>query len=287
MAYPPRIAVRPTMKAPVHYAMGRVFLCLLPVAIICGAVAHADAPLSGDALREAFINERRAMAEERRSLEGQHGGRSSEAYREARMEWRQQNAARIAGLNAMAEQIASESPPPERPPITLEQYEERMPEGLSPALRALMIERFHMRQARTAAALDEPGLSDEQRADRRLAFVESQQERGQRIQTLSRQVAAESAAQPRPEPPPVGAWHPPEGIPEAMRLYMSERHKLRRQAWEYGQTLTDKDPTARQEAVRQWRRERLEPLHALRQQAHEAMRNISGPVTPESGGDSQ
>ncbi len=222
-------------------------------------------------MHEAFMTERRALAEDRRSLDAQYGDRSSEAYQEAQRQWRQQNADRLESVRTMAEQMAAESPPPERPQITLEQYQARLPEDMKPAMREFMTERFHMRQARIDAGLDDPDLSAEQRADHRRAFAESQRDRRERIEALSRQVAAESAAQPRPEPPPIGAWQPPEDLPEAMRAYMTERHKLRRQEWEFEQTLTDTDPDDRQAAVRQWRRQHHQQLQPLREQAHQAM----------------
>jgi hypothetical protein len=231
---------------------------------------------TADDVREAFMRERRAMMAEIEALREQYGDADAEAWREAHRAWRLENREQVERIRELAEEMGRASSPPERPQISLEDYKQRLPENLSPAQRELMIERFKMREARIKAGLDDPALSLEERHARREAFSSSEQNRRARIDSLAQQVAAESAAQPRPEPPSAEGWEPPETLPEAMREYMRERRKLRRAEWEYQQTLSRLSPEQQAVALREFRHQQHQNLEPLREAAHNALRDNTG-----------
>lgn len=226
--------------------------------------APDPAPLAErEALRDAFLTEQMALAQEEQSLA------AGAATPEQLHAWREANAARFATQARRAQQIALQAaldPAPLMTPTAA-----AVPTGSSPALAAALTTRTKLTNGRagihnqlvqtmpadaTASQINQMQAREEQLVEQRFGADETLQV--QQTQT----VADDSAAQLQPLPPPRQI---PPGATAPLAAFIALRDQLMREEVQLRNQYAAADPAARESAVQQWREQnasRFAQLHA-------------------------
>lgn len=220
-------------------------------------------PSDHQALRDAFLTEQMALAQEEQSLA------SSGATPGQLHAWREANAARFATQARRAQQIALQAALDPAPLMT--STAAAVPSGSSPTLAAALATRTKLINGRaeihnqlvqtmpadaTAAQIGQMQEREEQLVEQR--FGADQDVQIQQTQT----VADDSAAQLQPLPPPRQI---PPGATPPLAAFIALRDQLMREEVQLRNQYAAADPATRESAVQQWREQnasRFAQLHA-------------------------
>lgn len=254
-------------------------LCCSPLSAKSEASAHEvrsgraeiQPQAQADPLTEQFMDLRRSLAQSRRQMLEKSTGPDAAARMEQLRNWRAAHAAQHEQVRDLARQLSERNAAerPERDLPTLEQYQSRIPQDASPALRELMEEQFAMRQARRQTGVEARGISVDERLSRMRAFQKANQSRMSRIRQLSGEISAESRQAKSQRPSPTLEQYLsrlPEDATPAMREFMEERYHL--QAARRAHALEDSDLSdemrrARHDQFREQQAVRLERVRQL------------------------
>ncbi len=254
--------------------------CRIGAAVLVAAVFLLSAPpaaVAEDSTMERFLEERRALVEEREALYEAYRDESREVREAALREWRHDNRERFEELRALAETLAREK---EEKASSAEALAERIaeaeewevPANLPEVQRELLEKRHALFIDRLKQQKEAANLPPEERREALLAWRESEAERFAEVHALAEAAAEEAAGRTPPlalpEEPDI-----PEGVSAEKQAFLEKRHHLMRERLEIYEAYAEAAEAERQAALLEWRHERREAFEELHRLAEEIANN--------------